>query len=118
MKAFVRGFAYALRGMGLATKGRNMRVHILATAIVISAGLYYRVTGEQWLILVLCIALVISLETVNTAIEATCDLVGAENNLGIDSGIRNIKDLAAGAVLVAAIASAIIALFIFIPYIL
>lgn len=117
MKAFMKGFVYALRGIGIAVGGRNMRFHIVAAIVVVVAGVHYGITTTQWLLVALCIGAVISAEIFNTSVEAACNLIGDVANLGIDSRIRDIKDLAAGAVLVISIVSAIVGAVIFIPHI-
>ena len=65
----------------------------------------------EWIIITLCIGLVLAAEAVNSAIEALADRVSAE----YDEAIKRTKDLAAGAVLLLAIASAIVGLIIFLP---
>jgi len=117
VKAFVKGFAYAFRGVGLATSGRNMRFHLVAAAGVVAAGVYFGITSTEWLLVVLCVAAVISAEIANTAIEEMCNLVDDVAELGINPAIRNIKDLAAGAVLITSIGAAVVGLVIFIPHI-
>ncbi len=105
-------FLYALAGIVEAIKTeRNVRIHILATVIVIILGLYYKVSLVEWSILLLCIGSVISLEMLNTAIEKLCDFVMPEYN----EVIKKVKDIAAGAVLFFSIISFIIGCFIFIP---
>ena len=105
-------FLYALAGIVEAIKTeRNVKIHLLATVIVIILGLYYKVSVVEWTILLLCIGSVISLEMLNTAIEKLCDLVMPEYN----EVIKKVKDIAAGAVLFISIISFIIGCFIFIP---
>ena len=89
----------------------NTRVHALATVIAVSTGLFLDIDRLEWVALVLTIAAVWSLEAVNTAIEAVCDLVSPEQHPLVEKA----KDVAAGAVLVAAIAALIVAGLIFIP---
>ena len=89
----------------------NARVHALATVIAVSAGFFLGIERIEWVALVLTIAAVWSLEAVNTAIEALCDLVSPEQHPLVEKA----KDVAAGAVLVAAIAALIVAGLIFIP---
>ena len=117
MKDFAMGFVYAFRGLGLAARGRNMAVHILLALVAISLLAAYSITGARFDVVVVLIGLVIAMETVNTAIEALCNLVSDELHLtNPDPRIRNIKDMSAGAVLIVAIASGIVACFIYLPY--
>ena len=74
-------------------------------------GLLLEITKTEWLILCLTIALVISLEIVNSAIEGLADFITQEKN----ESIKRIKDLSAAAVLVSAMASIIIGIIIFVP---
>ena len=90
----------------------NSRVHLVSAVVVVSAGLWFGLPRGDWLILILTIALVISLEAVNTAIEALCDLVSPDPH----PKIKLAKDVAAGAVLVAAIAALFVAALIFGPH--
>jgi len=90
---------------------RNMKLHFIALAMVCTtAGLTHCSTIE-WSILILCFAVVIGLETMNTAVEKTCDFTTTYHS----QEIRIIKDVAAGAVLFASICSAIIGLIILSP---
>jgi len=111
------GFVYAFRGLGLAARGRNMGVHILLALVAIGLLIAYSITGARLDVVIVLIGLVIAMETINTAIEALCDLVSGELDLKYpDERIRNIKDMSAGAVLIVAIASGIVACFIYLPY--
>ena len=88
---------------------QNMRIHLLAIAVVTVAGIYLGLTAIEWAILALTIGFVVSMEMMNSAIEAIVDYVSPEYNK--EAG--RIKDLAAGAVLVAAIVATVIAVYIF-----
>jgi len=78
---------------------------------VLIAGILFQISTLEWAIVLFCIGWVFALELINSAIENTADLVSKEKN----DAIKKIKDLSAGAVLVAAIASATIGLIIFLP---
>ena len=65
----------------------------------------------EWLVVVLCITVVLTLEMINTAIEKLCDVVQPDYH----PQIKIIKDIAAGAVLIAALGSIIIGAIIFVP---
>jgi diacylglycerol kinase (ATP) len=75
-------------------------------------GFIFKISHTEWI--GVCIALVLSLELINTSIEKTIDLLHPDFN----ERAGEIKDMAAAAVLVAAIISVIIGLIIFIPKIL
>ncbi|MBE0663552.1 MAG: diacylglycerol kinase family protein [Bacteroidales bacterium] len=109
----MKSFAQAFSGLLLVFKTQvNARIHLLAALVVIILGFYFRVTTEEWCILIVCICGVIGFEVINTAIERLADEVSATYNKNI--GI--VKDIAAAAVLVVAISAAAIGLLIFIPY--
>ena len=110
MIKLVKSFGYAIKGMFIALKEeQNMRVHLVAIAVVTFAGIYLGLTATEWAIIALTIGFVVSLEMVNAAIENLVDHVSPEFNK--EAG--KIKDLAAGAVLVAAIVATVIAVYIF-----
>lgn len=90
---------------------RNIKIHLMMTALVVIFGFILKISYVEWLICLLLFGLVISLEIVNTAIEAVVDLASPD----IHPLAKKAKDCAAGAVLVAAIFAAIIGLIIFIP---
>ena len=112
-----RSFGYAGRGLGVAWAGGNYRVQVAAAAAVAFVAAAYGVTGAQLGLVVLSIAAVISAEIVNTAVERLCDLVGELHGLGRDPRIRDIKDLAAGAVLVTSLGATGVGLVVFVPLI-
>ena len=112
MKIFLRSFRFAFQGaVQFFSKQRNAKIQSVIGIIAISLGFIVSITPYQWLLVLFCIGLVISLEMINSAIEIFCDMVTTD----FHPGIKIIKDVAAGAVLVAAIASLIIGLIIFIP---
>jgi diacylglycerol kinase len=91
---------------------RNMKIHSVAPWGVIALGWYCGIQSWEWAVLVLTMGLVLAAELINTAVEKTVDLYTAK--LNPLAGLA--KDLAAGAVLVTAIAALIIAGIIFVPY--
>lgn len=114
LKKFFRGFIYASRGIPDALQERNMKVHLVAAVVVVALGLIINITKVEWMILLLCIAGVMSLEMVNTALEEIANLVRDTNHLAYGA-TRRMRDMAAGAVLIMAIASALIGGLIFLP---
>lgn len=113
MKRFVKGFGFAIEGFIAALRCTpNLWFHLLAAAMATVFGLYFRITKNEWLALVLIIGAVISAELFNTALEKLTDL--AEPN--INPLAKLVKDVAAAAVLVLAIASLVIAAMVFVPH--
>ena len=114
-KKLINSFKYAISGIITSFKTeRNMKIHILVMILVIIAGIVFKLSLLDWIILVIMFGLVISAELFNTAIETTIDMITKEKN----EKAKIAKDVAAGAVLVLAVASVIVGLIIFIPKIL
>jgi len=112
MKKLLARMGYALKGWrSFFTRDDNGRIQLLMAVGVVVAGLYLRVSKGEWLALLLCIALVLSLEMVNAAIEKLCDHLHPEQH----PSIGKVKDMAAGAVLWSAAISAVIGLVILLP---
>ncbi len=111
---FFKGFVYAQNGIYHGANGRNMKVHLFVAFLVVLFSLLLGISPLEWFIVLICIASVISAELINSAIEEICDLV--RDRLHLDySATTHARDLAAGAVLVLSLSSAIIGLIIFIP---
>ena len=112
LKKLIKSFGYALHGLRLVLQsGQNIKIHLVAAVAAITGGALLKIAASEWLVLLLCIGLVIALEIINTCIEQLCDFISPQYH----DKIKIIKDLAAAAVLVAAITSAIIGFIIFIP---
>jgi len=108
-------FKYAFRGLFSAVKSeKNLQIHSIISIFVMIAGLFFNIAVTEWLIILLCIALVIGAELLNTAIEKLSDFVCNENN----REIGKIKDISAAAVVVCAVISAVVGIIIFLPKIL
>lgn len=106
----LRSFRYAFRGLVVGWSGPNFRIQVLAAVTVLFLAVVYTVTRTDLALLLVAITIVLSAELANTAVERVCDLIADRHGLGIDPRIRDIKDLAAGAVLVAALGAAAIGL--------
>ena len=108
----VRSFRFAFAGLAyLLRTQRNARIHVLVGALACVMGAWLRIGRVEWALLVFTIALVVILEGLNTAVEAAIDLASPE----IHPLAKAAKDLAAGMVLVAAIASVAVGLLILGP---
>jgi undecaprenol kinase len=104
------GFSHAVRGITYALKTQiNMRIHFLAAAMALLAAWALRVNGLELLWIILAIFMVIITELINTAVEAVVDLLSP----GYNPLARIAKDAAAGAVLLAALHSLLVAFFVF-----
>jgi diacylglycerol kinase len=113
LKSFFRSFTYAWNGMRVSLAGqRNLKVQFAIATITIGAGFYFRIDGIEWCLILFSIALVLSLEMVNSSIENLVDLVTLERK----PLAGKIKDVAAGAVLVASVIAVIIGVIVFRKY--
>lgn len=114
-KRRLNSFRFALNGLFATLRTQsNIWVQIPIGLAVLLAAFYFKVTRTEWLILVLTIAGVLTAELINTSTEVTLNYLSKEHHLDVKAA----KDIAAGAVLIASIASVIIGLIIFLPYIL
>lgn len=104
-------FQYAFAGLGLLARDRNMLVHVLAAAVAIGLGAWLRIRAIEWMILVITITLVMSLEAINSALEYAVDLASPE----LHPLAKKAKDVASAAVLVAAIGAVVIGAILFLP---
>jgi diacylglycerol kinase len=112
MMSFLKSFKYAFRGLFLAIKSeRNLKIHLFIALLVIIFGFVLKISAVEWFAVFCCIALVISTELINTAIEKLADFVCQNRN----KQIGQIKDISAAAVVVCAIFSVIIGVIIFLP---
>lgn len=112
LKQRIKSFSYAFNGLRLLIlHEHNARIHAVAAIGAIAMGWYYQIAVYEWIAIIFAIALVVAFEIVNSAIEKLADVVSPH----YQPGIKKVKDLAAAAVLVAAIAAFVIGLIIFIP---
>jgi diacylglycerol kinase (ATP) len=111
----VRAFRFAFAGLGyLLRTQRNAQIHCLIGLCAVALGTFLQLARWEWLALVLTIALVLAAEGFNTAIEAAVDVATETYH----PRARVAKDVAAGAVLICAIAAVIVGCIIFIPHLL
>lgn len=106
-------FVYAGRGIRLLLREHNTWIHLSATIAIVLIGLYFKLSPTEWAMTVLAIGGVWITEALNTAIERLCDHVTPQQH----PDIAHVKDVAAGAVLLAAMTAVIVGLCIFIPHI-
>ncbi|MEY4700825.1 MAG: hypothetical protein RL326_1012 [Pseudomonadota bacterium] len=102
MKRSWKSFIDAATGLReLVSNHRNSKIMLLATLVVIAGGLILELGRVDWCLVILVTAAVWIAESFNTALELLCDRVTTEH----DELIRKAKDIAAGATLIAVIAS-------------
>jgi diacylglycerol kinase len=112
MKAFINRVKFAFNGWAkFFAKETNGQIQLLVAFLVIIAGFLLNISRGEWMIVLGCTALVLSLEMINSAIEKLCDHL----HPGLHPQIGLVKDIAAGAVLWASVVSVAIGLIIFLP---
>lgn len=105
-------FGYAARGIATMLRGEpNARIHAVATLVVVAAGFAFGIERSEWLAVVLAIGGVWAAEGFNTAFEALCDVASP----GRHPLVERAKDVAAGAVLLAALTAIAVAILVFGP---
>ena len=105
LRCLLMSVAHAGQGIASAiAHERNLRIHLCAVCFVVLFGIWQGLSAGHWVIELLCCGLVISLELVNTGLEAACDALSTAPN----PSIRLAKDASAGAVLVSAVTSVIV----------
>lgn len=108
----IKSFGFAINGIKSVIRSEaNMKIHIAISIAVVILGILLKISLNEWLVCLLCMAIVFSLEMLNTAIEHIVDLVSPDYHPLAGKA----KDAAAGAVLVAATLAAITGTCIFLP---
>lgn len=109
---FVQALKYSICGIGHTLNAeRNFKIQIVFAILAVAAGIFFKLTYIEFAVLALTIGFVLFAEMVNTAIEEMLDLYSQEYN----EGIKIAKDIASGAVLVAAIVSVVVGCILFLP---
>lgn len=107
-----KSFGYAFQGIfNTIRTERNIKIHCAAAILVTIFGIWLQISKTEWMICFILFGLILALELVNTAVEATVDLFTEERK----PLAKRAKDAAAGAVLIVAIFAAVIGILIFIP---
>lgn len=107
-----KSFGYAFQGIfNTIRTERNIKIHCAAAILVTIFGIWLQISKTEWMICFILFGLILALELVNTAVEATVDLFTEERK----PLAKKAKDAAAGAVLIVAIFAAVIGILIFIP---
>lgn len=113
MKNRLRSFKYAFRGIGTLLKTQmNARIHLFVLVFVVAVGFLVDLNSGEWALVALAIGMVLSAESMNSALEFLADHTAPEWH----DSVQKAKDLAAGSVLIAAAAALVIGLLVFIPH--
>ncbi|HOO84099.1 MAG TPA: diacylglycerol kinase family protein [Prolixibacteraceae bacterium] len=109
-KKLYRSFSYAFSGIKQLIVGQqNARIHLIATVVVIIAAFWANVSASDWVALIFAIGLVLVAEGINTAIEHLANSVSTAYH----PEIKKAKDIAAGAVIIAATIAVAIGIIVF-----
>jgi len=112
IKGRLKGCVYAFKGgIVLLKTEASIQVQFVIGLLVTAAGFYFNITPTEWIAQTLCIGLVMSIEGLNTAIEDIADFIHPD----FHTKIGRIKDIAAGAVGIAALIAVIVACIIYVP---
>ena len=112
IKRLIKSFGHALQGLKLLfSSQRNAVIHLLLMFCAIVMGFLFQISNSEWIMVIFCSTLVIAAEAFNTALEKMADAIHPDKH----DGIGNAKDLAAGSVLITAIAALIVGIIIFLP---
>ncbi|AJR04452.1 diacylglycerol kinase [Siansivirga zeaxanthinifaciens] len=108
----IKSIGYAFKGFAILVKTEaSIKTQVFIAILVSAAGFFFNISITEWLIQTLAIAMVISIEAINTAIEEIANFIHPEHH----QKIGLIKDIAAGAVFIASIFAVIIGLIIYFP---
>jgi diacylglycerol kinase (ATP) len=111
----IRSFSCALHGIAVMLRSQqNAWIHAVATIVVVVAGIFFRISQMEWCWIVLAIVAVWTAEALNTALEFLTDIASPE----FHPIAGQAKDVAAGAVLIAAVGAALIGLLVLGPHVL
>jgi diacylglycerol kinase len=110
-------FFYALKTAffgvrNLFMESRNARIQLIVFLIVLLIGFYVGLTAQEWLWIMGVSAAVISMEAINTSIELLADVYMLEYN----EKIKQVKDIAAGAVLLVSLFAVVVGILVFLPH--
>lgn len=108
----IKSVTYAVKGFYLLiTTEHSIMVQLTISALMCILGFYLKINAVEWMFQILAIGLVLTAESLNTAIEAICDYIQPN----FDKKIGFIKDIAAGAVTFAALTAVVIGVIIYLP---
>ena len=108
--SFAKSVGFAMRGLLTAARSeRSFRIQLFSFAVVVAFGVLLRLTTLEWVAVLVCSAMVLGAELVNTAVETVVDLVSPDFN----ELAGKAKDIAAAAVWVIALFAATIGVIVF-----
>jgi diacylglycerol kinase (ATP) len=109
----LKSFTFAASGIATMLRTQhNAWIHLATTTVVVGAGLLFEIARGEWVWLIVAIVAVWTAEALNTAFELLCDVASPE----FHPLVKQAKDVAAAAVLIAASGATIIGLLVFVPH--
>jgi len=111
LRKILKSFQYSFHGLKIHSQQHNFRAMLMSALFVILLGFILQVSYFEWLLLILIMSIVLSLEALNTSLEKALDYLEPH----FSDKIRMLKDLMAGGVAIAIFTSIIIGLMIFLP---
>jgi diacylglycerol kinase len=112
VKRLINSFRNAFRGIGMVIRSeKNMQIHLIIAFLVVVFGFLLCISPLEWIACLLCMALVLGAEMINTSLENIIDIISPEHH----PLAGRAKDIAAGAVLLTAILAATVGLIVFVP---
>ncbi len=115
MHTWLRSSRHAARGIAFIFRNeKNFQIECGAAIAALILAACLPLSSIEWVLLLLVIGLVLTIEMINTAIERILDIIKPN----VHPYVRVVKDIAAGAVLFASIISVVIGMCIFLPYLL
>lgn len=110
----LKSFSFAFSGIAAMLRTQhNAWIHLAATVAAVALGLWFGIARGEWVLLVVAIVSVWTAEALNTAFEFLCDVASPE----FHPLVKQAKDVAAAAVLIAATGASVVGLLVFAPYI-
>ena len=114
MNKFIRSFAIAGRGIAMAYRDQvNLKIQTGLGLGAVGLGIFFELSSLEWCSLLLSAALVLTLEIINTSLEKAVDLVTTE----FHPLAGQVKDIAAGAVLLTSLISVVVGVLVFRPHV-
>jgi diacylglycerol kinase (ATP) len=109
----IKGIKYAVKGFFLLLSTENSIISQSIIAVIFTGlGFYMEIDRLEWALQIFALGLILSIESLNTAVEKVCDFIHPDHH----EKIGFIKDVASGAVAFAVLTAIIIAALIYVPY--
>mgnify|MGYP001603860771 CR=1 FL=1 len=114
IRAFRKSLSHALRGVSVVYQSeQSFRLQVMAGVLVFFCAFFFRVKTFEWIVLVLLVGSILSLELINSIFERILDTFKPR----IHPVVKDIKDIMAGAVLLVSLISVFVGTAIFLPHV-